>query len=91
MNNLENKQKITAAELEALQKVDIRTVEPTTLVDIRTVKISPYLTKEEKMQEYIAQIKNPYCYLCNGIVVKVSFAGKRSLEECLQDAMFGEK
>lgn len=75
----------TPEELEAMKNVDIETVDKETLVDIRDVKADPSLPRMERMLDYIRQIKNPYCYLCNGTVVKVSFAGERTLEDCITD------
>lgn len=73
----------TAEELAAMRDTDIRTVDKTTLVDIKDVVIDPSLPREERMLSFISQIKNPYCYLDHGIVVKVSFSGERTLEESL--------
>ena len=82
---------ITREELDKMKEVDIRTVDPDTLVDIDDVKINTDLPYEERMQDYIRQIKNPYCYRCKGVVVKISFSGKRRLEDCLKEAMESDK
>jgi hypothetical protein len=79
---------ITAEELRKMSEVDIRTVDRNELVDIETVEIRTDLPKEERILDYIQQIKNPYCYLSHGVVVKISFSGKKKLEDCIQDAMF---
>lgn len=60
--------------LEELKNVDIRTVNRDSLVDINDVKIDMNLPREERLIEFIRQIKNPYCYRCGKVVVKVSFA-----------------
>ena len=69
---------ITPKQLAAMRNVDVRTVDKSTLVDIADVEIDMALPDRERIQDFIRQIKNPYCYLDHGIVVKVSFAGKRS-------------
>ncbi len=74
---------ITPKQLEALRNVDVRTVDKSTLVDIADVEIDMALPDRERIRDFIRQIKNPYCYLDHGIVVKVSFAGKRSMEESI--------
>jgi hypothetical protein len=79
---------ITAEELRKMSEVDIRTVDRNELVDIETVEIRTDLPKEERIMDYIRQIKNPYCYLSHGVKVKISFAGKKKLEDCISDAMF---
>ncbi len=79
---------ITREELDKMKEVDIRTVDRSKLVDIKDVKINTDLPDEERMADFIRQIGNPYCYLCNGMVVKTKFAGKQSLEDCIKSAMF---
>ena len=64
----------TQEELESLKNVDIRTVNPATLRDIRDVKINTALPKAQRIQDYIRQIGNPYCYRHGKYVVKISFA-----------------
>ena len=70
-------------ELEKMKNVDVRTVDKSTLVDIETVEIDTTLPEQERMKQFLEQVKNPYCYMSHGIVVKVSFAGKDTLSDCL--------
>lgn len=70
--------------LKRMREVDVRTVDRSTLVDIKDVKIDTSLPEKERLVDFIRQIKNPYCYLDNGIVVKVRFEGNKSLEDCLK-------
>ena len=53
------------------------------LIDIEQVQIQTELPQEERIADYIRQIKNPYCYLSHGVAVKISFTGKCTLEESL--------
>lgn len=64
----------TNKELEEMAKVDIRTVRKQDLEDIKEVHIDHQLSKEERIRSFIRQIKNPYCYRCGDVVVKVNFA-----------------
>ena len=73
----------TLEELQEMAAVDIRTVDKSTLVELDDVEIHEELPQAERIADYIKQIKNPYCYKSHGIVVKISFAGKCSLEESL--------
>lgn len=79
---------ITSEELKAMSEVDIRTVDRSTLVDAESVKINTDLSTEERIADYIAQIKNPYCYLYKGMAIKISFSGKRKLEDCMKGSLF---
>jgi hypothetical protein len=73
--------------LDTLQEIDIRTVDPKDLVDIKDVTIREELPLPERVRDYIQQIKNPYCYLSHGTVVKIRFAGSRTLEECINSCI----
>ena len=61
-------------DLAQMRKVDVRTVDREGLADIGTVQIDSTLPREERFADFLRQIKNPYCYRCGKIVVKVSFA-----------------
>ena len=59
--------------------------EKSELVDIRTVHVDKNLPKEERIREYIRQIKNPYRFRCGDFVVTASFAPDGvSIEERLR-------
>ena len=60
--------------LNQMKNIDIRTVNLHELVDIRDVKINPDKLKEERIAEFVKQIKNPYCYKVGKTIVKLSFA-----------------
>lgn len=76
----------TPQELEAMKQVDVRTVNPATLRDIRDVKVNPNLPKAQRIQDYIRQIGNPYCYRHGKYVVKISFTDTNvTLEERMLD------
>ena len=75
---------MTQAQLEQMRDVDILTVDPQTLVDRKTVHVNEKLPREQRVRQYARDIKNPYCYLDDGVVVKVSFSDvKDTLEDRL--------
>ena len=76
-------------ELHRLKTIDIRTVDAETLVDVKDVTIKTDLPLLERTIDYIKQIKNPYCYRVGNTVVKVSFLGEKSINDCLVNALFG--
>lgn len=65
---------LSQVNLESLRQVDVRTVDPTTLVDIREIKIDKDLPREQRIEEFISQIKNPYCFKVGNIIVSVGFS-----------------
>ena len=70
--------------IEQMKYVDVRTVDPKTLVDRSQLKIDESLPREVRLKQYIAQLKNPYCYLDDGVVVKVSF---NDVQETIEDRL----
>lgn len=72
-------------DFELMKNVDIRTVDIETLQDIRDIKIDESASAEKRRQEFLSQIKNPYCFRCGDIAVKVEYKNDGpSLEECLK-------
>ena len=55
------------------------------LVDIREVAVDKELSREERISEFVRQIKNPYRFKCGRFTVQASFAaGGATLEECIK-------
>lgn len=72
------------AELEELKKVDVRTVDISVLEDIERIEIDSSLSARERWIDFAEKIKNPFCFICNGMVVKISYSeAKESLENRL--------
>lgn len=58
------------------------------LVDIKDVSVDKNLTKEERIAEFIRQIKNPYCFKCGKFTVRAQFSKSGvSLEDCLKQIL----
>ena len=54
------------------------------LVDIRDVCVDKNLPKQERVAEYIRQIKDPYIFKCGRFIVTARFAEDApALEDCL--------
>ena len=52
------------------------------------IKIDDSLSIEERVLSLLRQTKNPYFYRYNGVVVKMSFAEKQTLEDCISNCMY---
>ena len=54
------------------------------LVDIRDVRVNKALPREQRISEFVRQIKNPYLFKCGRFTVHVGFtANGVSLEDCI--------
>ena len=55
------------------------------LVDIKDVHIDPQLPQNERVKEFVRQIKDPYCFRDGNVIVKIRFADTQiTLEERLE-------
>ena len=59
-------------ELEELKKVDVCTVDVSALEDIEKIEIDSSLSVRERWMDFAEKIKNPFCFICNGMNVKLS-------------------
>ena len=58
------------------------------LVDIRDILVDKNLSKQERIADYVRQIRNPYRFRCGKFIVSVRFAESGpTLEDCLQRLM----
>ena len=58
------------------------------LADIQTIAVDQTLSKEERIAEFLRQIKNPYCFRCGKFTVRARFADNGvSLEDCLKEIL----
>jgi hypothetical protein len=62
--------------------------EPNQLVDICSVSVGIDLPKVERLIDYVRQIKDPYNFICDGVVFHVDYArGTLQLEDCFIQIM----
>ena len=55
------------------------------LVDIKNITVDKSLPKQERIAEFIRQIKDPYRFKCGKFIVTARYAESGpTLEECLQ-------
>ncbi len=55
-------------------RTENRSIDRSRLKDIKDVVIDTTKPCQERIQSFVTQIGNPYCYLDNGIVVEVAYA-----------------
>lgn len=73
-------------DLKKLKDVEIQSVEKDSLVDLKDVTIDTSLERSERLSDFLSQIKNPYCFVCDGVIVKIRFAETGdTLEEKLNE------
>lgn len=61
------------ADMQMMKAVDIRTVERSELVDLNSVVIDEDKPIAERMEAFVKQIRNPYCFRVGDVAVKVVY------------------
>ena len=70
-----------------LKRIDIRTVDIKNLIELESLDIDTNLSYEEKLVEYVKQLKNPFLFRVGGFIIKQTFEEEKSsltLEECIE-------
>lgn len=64
----------TADELRQMRAIDVSGIDKDTLVDIRSIVVNKALPREERIADFIGQIKNPYLFRCGDMVIQSIFS-----------------
>ena len=76
--------------IETMKNVSPKTVDRSTLVQRSSIRLDPAAPREDRLREFIKQIRNPYCYLDGKTVVKISFTETdTTMEDCLEHYLRG--
>ncbi len=66
-----------------MSQIDISKINHDSLVDISTVSIDPEMPQAERIERYLEQIHNPYCFLSGDTAVRIRFVGDKDLSKSL--------
>ena len=69
--------------LEALQSVQLEDVAREELGELKSVVLGPGLSMEERLIEFIRQVKNQYLFKVGPMVVKIGVGGSEDFTEAL--------
>lgn len=79
-------------QLDEMSRMRMDRIDRDILIDIKTVDIDTSLPIDNRMLRYLEQIKNPYCFLCGGTVVKIRFSDTgKTLDEAVKNHYLGLK
>lgn len=75
-------------DINTMKDIPLDRVDIDSLADIKDVSVDKSLSREERIAEFVRQIKNPYCFRCGKYIVRARFADNGvSLEDCLQSIL----
>jgi len=83
---------ISRGELERLKNLDIKDVSAEDLKELSEVKLYSDLPVQERLELFLCQIGNPYCFKVNGTPVQISFSnGGKTLDDALNNYLTNRK
>ena len=65
-------------QIHQMKNRDIRMIEQHELRELPQDAVQHGLPQEERLKNLLDKVRNPYCYLDNGIIVKLNFAPRGS-------------
>jgi hypothetical protein len=75
-----------SSELERMSRMDISEVDPAILVDVSALSVDTALPQAERVEQYLTQIRNPYCFMSGDTPVRIRFTGAdKELSQSLID------
>lgn len=78
--------------LKSFASADITSIDRARLADIREIKVDEELPADEKIAQFIDEVKNPYCFLAGDVPVRIRFKPQgRDLKNILSDYFVGLK
>ena len=70
--------------------LDIMTCDFSSLVNLKDINIDTSLSSMQRMHSFISQIKNPYIFRVDDVIVKVNYSNKIDIHDALASAFLIE-
>ena len=71
--------------IESMKQISIKECDKEQLVDLLSIEIDGAKSKQERMLDYLRQVKNPYYFKVGDVAVRLVFdEGGRSFQECME-------
>ena len=68
-----------------MKQISIKECDKEQLVDLLSIEIDGAKSKQERMLDYLRQVKNPYYFKVGDVAVRLVFdEGGRSFQECME-------
>ena len=72
--------------IESMKQISIKECDKEQLVDLLSIAIDVERSKQERMLDYLRQVKNPYYFKVGDVAVRLVFdEGGRSFQECMKE------
>lgn len=69
-----------------MKKISIKECDKEQLTDLSSIEIDREKSKQERMLDYLRQVKNPYYFRVGDVAVRLVFdEGGRSFQQCMEE------
>ena len=75
-------------DIDTMRNTDIQSVDKTSLIDLDSVHIDSTQPVQERIQSFLQQIQNPYCFRIGNVAIKVNYKSNGpSFQQNYEDAL----
>ena len=74
---------LNRSELNRCREIDIMACDESDLVDLQDISIDTTKSVRERIDSFLEQVRNPYLFKVDDVIVKVNFSKERSLSDAL--------
>ena len=78
------------SELKNLKNMDIEQCDPEQLTDLKSIFLDTSRPLPDRIRSFLEQVKNPYLFKVDNVIVKVEFSSGKSLEQSLLSLLSAE-
>lgn len=72
--------------IENMKQISIKECDKEQLTDLSSIEIDREKSKQERMMDYLRQVKNPYYFRVGDVAVRLVFDdGGRSFQQCMEE------
>ena len=74
---------ISSSQLSKMRTVEINSCKPESLVDLRDISINTSAPLIERVESFFTQVKNPYLFKVDDVIVKVRYGNGKSFSDAI--------
>ena len=72
--------------IENMKQISIKECDKEQLTDLSSIEIDREKSKQERMLDYLCQVKNPYYFKVGDVAIRLVFCeGGRSFQQCMEE------
>ncbi len=74
---------INSSQLSKMRAIEINSCNPESLIDLRDISINTSAPLIERVESFFTQVKNPYLFKVDDVIVKVRYGTGKSFSDAI--------